>query len=115
MKVLIIINDAPYGTEKAFNALRLAMTLQGEGSEVNIFLLADAVTCALPNQETPKGYYNISSMLKGIINKGGQVKVCTKCAIARGIKELKLLEGAELSSMMDLTSWVINSDKVVTF
>lgn len=56
MNALIIINDAPYGTEKAFNALRLAMTLQGEGADVNIFLLADAVTCALPNQVTPQGY-----------------------------------------------------------
>jgi len=27
-KILIIINDAPYGTEKAYNALRMAMTLQ---------------------------------------------------------------------------------------
>jgi uncharacterized protein involved in oxidation of intracellular sulfur len=24
MKILIIINDAPYGTEKAYNALRIA-------------------------------------------------------------------------------------------
>ena len=30
MKVLIIINDAPYGTEKAYNALRVAMQLQKE-------------------------------------------------------------------------------------
>ena len=32
-KILIIINDAPYGTEKAYNALRMAMTLQKEHSE----------------------------------------------------------------------------------
>jgi uncharacterized protein involved in oxidation of intracellular sulfur len=30
MKVLFVINDAPYGTEKAYNALRLAMALQKE-------------------------------------------------------------------------------------
>jgi uncharacterized protein involved in oxidation of intracellular sulfur len=45
-KILIIINDAPYGTEKAYNALRMAMTLQKEYKEevaVKIFLLADAV------------------------------------------------------------------------
>jgi len=28
MNILVIINDAPYGTEKAYNALRLAMTLE---------------------------------------------------------------------------------------
>jgi sulfur relay (sulfurtransferase) complex TusBCD TusD component (DsrE family) len=26
-KILIIINDAPYGNEKAYNALRLAMNI----------------------------------------------------------------------------------------
>ena len=52
MKILIIINDAPYGTEKAFNALRLAMAIQKENAEaeVKIFLLADAVFCGLPEQ-----------------------------------------------------------------
>ena len=65
MKVLIIINDAPYGTEKAYNAMRLAMTLQKEHADVElrIFLMADAVTCALMNQSTPQGYYNLERML----------------------------------------------------
>ncbi len=39
MKILFIINDAPYGTEKAYNALRMAMTIQKEDetAEVRIF------------------------------------------------------------------------------
>lgn len=77
MKILFIINDAPYGTEKAYNALRMAMSLQkehAESVEVNIFLLADAVTCALPNQVTPNGFYNIERMLKSTIRRGGMVK-----------------------------------------
>ena len=71
--ILIIINDAPYGTEKAYNALRMATTLlkeHGETVKVKIFLLADAVTCGLPNQKTPNGYYNIENMLKLVIKKG---------------------------------------------
>jgi uncharacterized protein involved in oxidation of intracellular sulfur len=77
VKILFIINDAPYGTEKAYNALRMAMSLQkehAESVEVNIFLLADAVTCALPNQVTPNGFYNIERMLKSTIRRGGMVK-----------------------------------------
>ena len=60
-KVLILINDAPYGTEKAYNALRLSMQIQKDykDAELYVFLMADAVTCALPNQNTPDGYYNI--------------------------------------------------------
>ena len=77
MNILIIINDAPYGSEKAYNALRLAITLQKEhaGIDMRIFLMADAVTCALPNQAVPQGYYSIERMLKAVINKGGQLKV----------------------------------------
>ena len=118
MKILFIINDAPYGTEKAYNALRMAMTLQKENStknEILIFLLADAVTCALPNQQTPQGYYNIERMLKAIINKGGQVKACGSCAEARGIAGLGLLEGVEISTMSQLTQWVVNAERVLVF
>ncbi len=44
MKVLFVINDAPYGSEKAYNALRLAMAMQAGNSEVEIriFLMADS-------------------------------------------------------------------------
>ena len=117
MKYLIIINDAPYGTEKAYNALRLAMTIQKDFPEieVRIFLMADAATCALPNQNTASGYYNIERMLKAVLNKGGKVKICGTCADARGIKNLPLIEGAQLSTMAELTAWTIESDKVITF
>jgi len=117
MKILIIINDAPYGTEKAYNALRLAMSLQKESPEVEVrvFLMADAVTCALPNQVTPQGYYNIERMLRSVINKGGLVKACGSCSEARGIKELSLIEGVEISTMSQLTQWTLDADKVLAF
>ncbi len=117
MKYLFIINDAPYGTEKAYNAFRLAMQIQKDypDNEVRIFLMADAATCALPNQNTPNGYYNIERMLKSVILKGGQVKICGTCADARGIKNLSLLEGSQLSTMAELTAWTIEADKVLTF
>ena len=117
MKILFIVNDAPYGTEKAYNAFRLAMTLQKEQDEVEIliFLMADAVTCALPGQKTPDGYYNIERMLKSLIRKGAQVKACGTCADARGLRELTLIEGVELSTMSQLAQWTTSADKVLTF
>jgi uncharacterized protein involved in oxidation of intracellular sulfur len=117
MKTLIIINDAPYGSEKAYNALRLAMQLQKDYdySELDIFLMADAVTCALPNQHTPNGYYNIERMLISVILKKGRVKICTTCAEARGLKDLKLIDGTHLSTMKELTQLTMESDKVITF
>ena len=117
-KILIIINDAPYGTEKAYNALRMAITLQKEHPEnvdIKIFLLADAVTCALPNQKTPNGYYNIERMLKIIIKKGAEVKSCGGCSEARGIDNLEFIKGVKLSNMKEFAQWTIDCDKVLTF
>jgi len=116
-KILILINDAPYGTENAYNALRLANQLgkEHEQVEVRIFLMADAASCAVANQNTPNGYYNIERMLKFSLIKGAKVKICGSCAEARGLKNVQLIEGAEISTMAELTNWVVDSDKVVTF
>jgi uncharacterized protein involved in oxidation of intracellular sulfur len=117
MKILLLINDAPYGTEKAYNALRLGMTLQKEHPdvEVRVFLMADAVSCAVPNQNTPQGYYNIGRMLKSILAKGGKVKACGSCVDARGIRELKLIDGVEISNMRELAQWSVDSDQAFVF
>ncbi len=117
MNILIIINDAPYGTEKAYNALRTAITILKEHKNVNVqvFLMADSVGCALPNQKTPNGYYNIERMMKSVINKGGKIKACGGCSEARGIDKLKWIEGIELSNMKEFTKWTVDADKVLTF
>ena len=116
--ILIIINDAPYGTEKAYNAMRMAITLLKEHKEeiqVNIFLLADSVFCALPKQKTPDGFYNIERMLKSVVLKGGQVKACGGCAKARGIDELSFIDGVQLSNMSEFAQWTVSASKVLTF
>ena len=117
MKILIIINDAPYGSEKAYNALRIANQLNKEhtDAEVRIFLMADGANCAIAGQTTPNGFYNIERMLKLSLNKGAKVKICGSCAEARGLKNVTLVEGAEISNLAELTNWVVDSDKVLTF
>ncbi|MDD3721592.1 MAG: DsrE family protein [Lutibacter sp.] len=116
-KILILINDAPYGTEKAYNALRLANQLGKEHQtvEVAIFLMADAVNCAVANQITPNGYYNIERMLNFSLTKKAKVKICGSCAEARGLKKEQIIEGVEISTMAEFTNWVVESDKVLTF
>ena len=56
---LFILNDAPYGTERSYNALRLAGALaRREAEEVRVFLIGDAAACAKAGQKVPQGYYN---------------------------------------------------------
>ncbi|NOR88356.1 MAG: hypothetical protein GQ527_12175 [Bacteroidales bacterium] len=116
--ILIIINDAPYGTEKAYNALRMATTLlkeHGENVQVNIFLLADAVFCGLPNQKTPNGYYNIERMVKVAVKLGAKIKSCGGCSEARGIDGIPFINGVKLSNMKAFAQWTMDADKVLSF
>lgn len=117
MKTLIIINDAPYGTEKAYNALRIANQINKDyaDAEVCIFLLADGVNCVIPNQLTPNGYYNIERMLKLATNKGTRLLLCGSCLEARGLKNIPLMEKAEISTMAELAIRIMESDRVLTF
>jgi uncharacterized protein involved in oxidation of intracellular sulfur len=72
-RYLIIINDGPYGNERPYNALRLAMSLAKRGTvHVRVFLMGDGVQCAVKGQETPQGYYNIERMFTAVM-RGGEV------------------------------------------
>lgn len=93
----------------------MALQKDHPGTEVRVFLMADAVTAALPAQVTPQGYYNIERMVKAVIAKGGQIKLCGTCCEARGIKSLPLLEGVEVGTMMQLAQWTVESEKVLVF
>ena len=70
-KTLIVINDGPYGSERPFNALRLAMQLAKEpGVRVQVFLVGDGVQCAVTGQETHEGYYNVERMMSSLARLG---------------------------------------------
>jgi len=70
-KFLFVINNGPYGDERPFNALRQALNLvkRAEAS-VRVFLIGDGVNCAIANQKTPQGYYNVERMLKSLARRG---------------------------------------------
>ena len=116
MNTLLILNDPPYGTEKSYNALRLARSLLDKGvSDVRVFLLGDAATCAHAGQKVAQGYYNIADMLGAVLRRGGEVGVCGTCMDARGITADELVEGAKRSSMDQLTEWITGADRVLVF
>ena len=116
MKNLFIVNHPPYGTEHAYNALRLANTLSArDDQEVRIFLQGDAALSAKSGQEVPKGFYNVERMLKIGRARGFQVGVCSTCMDARGITDEELAEETERSSLEELADWTVWADKVLVF
>lgn len=116
MNYLIILNDPPYGTERSYNGLRLAVSLAKDNeARVSVFLIGDAAACAAAGQATPNGYYNIERMLKVVSSKGANVGVCGSCMDARGLKAEALARGAHRSSMEELTRWTKEADKILVF
>ncbi len=70
-KILFVINDAPYGNERPYNAFRHAMNLvKRKGIQVKVFLIADGVFCTRKGQTTPEGYYNLERMVKSLAKRG---------------------------------------------
>lgn len=114
MKILLILNDPPYGTERSYNGLRLAKALSGKGTEITVFLMADAVACAKAGQKLPKGYYNLELMVKSVA-RTGDVLLCGTCMDARGLTDGELLEGAQRSTMDELAARTMAADRVLVF
>ena len=116
MRALIIVNDAPYGSERTYNALRLAGALLTVESdlELSLFLLGDAVACAKRGQTTPQGYYNVERMLLPV-QRRGLVLACETCLAARGLRAEDLVEGCRVAKLGELAALVLEADRVLTF
>jgi uncharacterized protein involved in oxidation of intracellular sulfur len=116
MTTLLILNDPPYGTERSYNALRLALALaKVEGTEVRVFLMGDAIGCAKRDQKTPEGYYNLERMLKGLAAKSIPIGACGTCMDVRGFVEAELTDGVHRSSMAELAAWTLECERVLVF
>jgi len=117
MTTLIIVNDPPYGTERVYNALRLAHALSKmePPASVTVFLMADAVLAAKAKQKPPEGYYNVERMLKRVLAGKGMVLLCGTCMDARGISDNELMDGARRSTMDELASATIEANRVLVF
>ncbi len=82
---------------------------------MKVFLMGDAVSCAVAGQKTPNGYYNLERMIRAVAAKGAEIGCCSSCLDARGITDQFLAQGVCRSSLDQLTEWTVWADKVITF
>jgi uncharacterized protein involved in oxidation of intracellular sulfur len=116
VKQLFILNDAPYGSERSYNGLRLAGALAKlEGETVRVFLMGDGASCAKAGQKTPNGYYNLERMLHLLSGRGAPIGVCGSCMDARALTSDELVPGAHQSSLDELAEWTGWADRVLVF
>jgi uncharacterized protein involved in oxidation of intracellular sulfur len=113
--ILFIVNDSPYGIERPYNALRLAMNLSKKpGIAISIFMVGDGVLCARKGQKTPDGYYNIERMVQFLVRKG-RVATWGTCCEARGLGLEDLIEGVTKGTMDLQGEWTLEADQVLVF
>ena len=117
MQILFVLNDAPCGSERTYNALRLALALARNDSaaELRLFLMADAVSAAKKGQQTPEGHYNVERMLKRFAAGNHRILLCGMCMDARGLAQSDLLDGAARSTMDELARLTATADKALVF
>jgi uncharacterized protein involved in oxidation of intracellular sulfur len=117
MRVLIILNDPPYGGERTYNGLRLALAMlkANPQAQITLFMMGDAVLAAKAGQKTPEGYYNLERMLERVLLGKGSILLCGTCMTARGLADTEVLDGAQRSTMDALAEATAAADRVLVF
>lgn len=117
MNLLVVLNDPPYGTERTYNGIRLALNIlkKSDDASVTVFLMGDAVAAAKSGQQTPNGYYNLGRMVKSVLARKGYILLCGTCMDARGIADSEIVEGSRRSTLDELTELTQSSGKVLVF
>ena len=87
MNVLVIINDQSYGSERPYNALRLAGALaKSEQVNLRVFLLDDAVACAVVGQKL----LNEGQLVDGASERSSATRRSGWCEAAAGCPAVRL-------------------------
>ena len=116
MQILFIVNDPPYGTERAYNALRhVNAVAQQPDVAVRLFFMADAVQGARRGHSPPNGWYNLEQMIQRAAQLGVACGACGSCMDTRALPADALIAGVHRSSLEELTQWTLAADKVVVY
>lgn len=106
MKFGIILETKEY--EKAWNALRFAVTSAKSGNEVKVFLMGEAVECENLIHEK----YDVAAQLKAFGEAGGTVLACGTCLKSRQMDDSA---ACPMSTMVDCVKMVEWADRTITF
>ena len=116
MEILIILNDAPYGSVRSPLIKKIYPIIYSieDEADVTVYMSNDAVLSAKKGQKTPDGYYNVERMLKPIIRRGTAV-VCRTCAEARGLGQEDLMDGVRLVTLGEAAEFALEAEKILTY
>ena len=106
MKLGIIIETKEY--EKAWNAMRFAVTAKKSGHEVKVFLMGEAVEIETLTHEK----FNVAEQVAAFHAIDGEILACGTCLQSRMMGETEI---CPIRTMIDCVQMVEWADKTVTF
>lgn len=116
MRILFILNDSPYQSQRTFNALRLAGSLAKSSSNtLQVFLFGDGVISGLGQPQPLNSFYNVQELFAALAQRNVEIGACRTCLEQRGISDAMLLPNVKRSTLDDLTNWTEDADKVLVF
>ncbi len=115
-KVLFILNDPPYGTERVFNGLRLPPRWpNAPAPEARVFLMGDAVGAAMANQRLPDGYYHLDRMIWRLRPPRRRHRLLRHLHGRPRLGGDMLTKGTRRSTLDERADWTLWAEKVLTF
>jgi len=112
--LILVLLDGPYVSEYADIGYNFAKSALKCDYKVKIFLYMDGAHIPVKNQD-PRALPISSELYEDLIENGCEIKVCVRCAAARGhIDESQYIEGVKITSVYDLAEWMENTDKIIT-
>ncbi len=112
--ITVMIFESSYGREKAYTALRFALTALTDGHQVTVVLIQDGIFVGKKDQK-PSDYPNLAEYLRNAIDEGLKVIACGVCCNARGVKQDDFIDGITIVGMHEIVQAVTESDKTLTF
>lgn len=114
MEYLFIFNDSPYGSQRTYDGLRLALALARQ-TPIRVFLFGDGVTSGLAGIAPCNAEFNPQDMLKTIASLGNPIAACGTCMEARGLSPDSLIPEVQRGTLDQLVQWTREATKVLSF
>ncbi len=112
---LIVLSRSPFDGDTTWNALRLAAMLQSQHVAVRVFVMNDATDLVRQGAVQEGAEFDLQGMLRGLLAHGGRLKVCTTCVTRCGMHSGDVMPEVVMATMGDLATWVVESDRALTF
>jgi len=98
-RLVVKVTCGAEAPERVSQALTVAATAVASGVETSLWLTGDAVWLGVAGRVPDLGLEHstpLSDLVDAVLS-GGQVTVCTQCAVRRGIEEADLAPGARIA------------------